>query len=345
MGETMTAFRLTGWGEPAVFEDVPVPVPVGDQVLIEVAAVGLCHTDVHFLEAAPGAYSYPVPFTLGHEIAGRVVDDARAVAAGFAPGQTVVVALGPRCGCCTRCVRGEDNLCERRSFGRGWGLDGGLARHLAVSPRDLVPLRTLDPVLAAPLSDAAVTAHHAVRRVLPRLRGDATAVVIGVGGLGGFAVQLLRKLSCARIIAIDVRAESLVRATAFGADQALPAADVTVEVLRELTGGIGADVVLDFVGASATMALAVGAARSGGSVGIVGAGGGTVAIGWGLVPNDCEVFIPLGGTTADLHDVVALAEAGHLTIDVETFPFADTAAAYARAASGAVLGRAVVTLG
>lgn len=346
MRETMEAFRLRAWGEAPEFEEVPVPVPRPGEVLVEVAAVGLCHTDVHFLEAKPGDYAYPVPFTLGHEIAGRVVDDAYARAAGFEAGQAVVVALGPRCGRCRRCVAGEDNLCERRSFGRGWGLDGGLARYLAVAPRDLVSLRTLDPVLAAPLTDAAVTAHHAVRRVLPRLRGgDSTAIVIGVGGLGGFAVQLLRQQSTARVVAIDTRPESLTRATAFGADVACAAADVSADVLRDLTAGRGADAVLDFVGVDATMRLALGAVRAGGSVGIVGAGGGTATIGWGHVPNDCEVLIPIGGTTADLHDVVALAEAGRLIVDVETFPFADTAAAYERAASGAVLGRAVVTLG
>jgi propanol-preferring alcohol dehydrogenase len=199
-------------------------------------------------------------------------------------------------------------------------------------------------VHAAPLTDAGVTAYHAVRRTAPKLRGESTAVVIGVGGLGGFAVQYLRQLTSARVIAIDTSPAKLARAEALGADVALDANDASSDVLRELTHGYGAEVVLDFVGVDATMSLATTSARAGGSIAIVGAGGGTATIGWGRMPNNCELFIPLGGTTADLHDVIAMAEGGRLQIDVEAIPFAQVMKGYRRLEEGALTGRLVVTL-
>jgi propanol-preferring alcohol dehydrogenase len=213
-----------------------------------------------------------------------------------------------------------------------------------VPAREVVPLRTLDPVLAAPLTDAGVTAYHAVRRVSPKLRGASTTVVIGVGGLGGFAVQYLRQLTSSRIIAIDSTPAKLARATALGADVALDAADASSDALRELSHGLGAEVILDFVGVDATMNLALASARIGGSIAIVGAGGGTAPIGWGRMPINCDVFVPMGGVTADLHDVVAMAETGRLQIDVEQFTFAQVLEGYQRVEDGTVAGRAVVTM-
>ena len=339
----MNAFRLVGWQRPAEFQDVPVPAPRSEEVLVEVAAVGLCHSDVHFLHAPEGAFPYPVPFTLGHEIAGKVVAAGSSIS-GFSLDTAVAVALGPRCWRCLACLRGEDNLCTNRKNGRGWGQDGGLARYVAVPVREVVPLGSLDPALAAPLADAGVTAYHAVRRVAPRLRGSSTAVVIGVGGLGGFAVQLLRQLTSSRIIAIDASAAKQVRARELGADVVLSAAEAAPTVLRELTAGVGAEAVLDFVGSDATLALALASGRAGGAIAIVGAGGGTVPVGWGRLPNNCDLFIPQGGTTADLYDVIALANAGRLRIDVERFAFERTAEAYAQVEAGTVAGRAVVTI-
>jgi alcohol dehydrogenase, propanol-preferring len=340
--EMMTAFRLLEWGRPPEFAQVPVPTPVAGEVLVEVAAVGLCHTDLHFIEAAPGSFPFPVPFTLGHEVAGRVAEVGEGVT-GLMTGDAVVVAEGPRCWRCVSCLRGEDNLCAERSAGRGWGLDGGLTRYVAVSSREVVPLLSLDPIAAAPLSDAGVTAYQAVRRLGPRLRGRSTAIVIGVGGLGGFAVQMLRQLTPCRVVAVDAAANRLDTARRLGADEALLAADATPEALRDLVAGDGVDAVLDFVGTQSTMELALRTARPGGGIAVVGAGGGVTSIGWGLLPHDCDLFIPLGGTTADLHDVVALAQSGRIGIDVETFPFAAVADAYARIREGSVNGRAVVT--
>lgn len=341
--ETMTALRMVEWSQPPEFCEVPVPAIGPEQVLVRVAAVGLCHTDVHFLHAKPGDFAYPMPFTLGHEIAGHVARVGEHVG-GLTEGAPVAVALGPRCWRCEPCLRGADNTCVRRSTGRGWGQDGGLAHYVAVPAREVVPLRSLDPASAAPLADAGVTGYAAARRVVPKLRGDSTALVIGVGGLGGFGVQVLRQLTSSRIIVVETSPEKLARARSFGADIALDARDVTVDTIRDLTRGYGADAVLDFVGVDATLDLALKSARAGGAVAIVGAGGGTVKVGWGLLPGNCDLFIQFGGTTADFYDVIAMAEAGRLTIDIERFPFDRTLDAYARVDAGAVTGRAVVTI-
>jgi propanol-preferring alcohol dehydrogenase len=341
--ETMTAFRLLEWQRPPEFVEVPVPRPAAGEVLVEVAAVGLCHTDLHFMHATPGAFAFGVPFTLGHETAGRVAELGSGVT-GLQAGDAVVVAEGPRCWRCLSCLRGEDNLCAHRTSGRGWGHDGGMAGYLTVPAREVVPLPSLDPSLAAPLADAGVTSYHAVRKTSPKLRGRSTAIVIGVGGLGSFAVQFLRQLTSCRVIAVDSAPRRLEVARQLGADDALTASEATEAVLRDLTQGSGADVVLDFVGTSSTMGLALRAARLGGAVAIVGAGGGTASIGWGLLPSECELSISFGGTTADLYDVVALAEAGRISMEVERFPFDRAVEAYAGVGAGTVHGRAVVIL-
>jgi propanol-preferring alcohol dehydrogenase len=157
-------------------------------------------------------------------------------------------------------------------------------------------------------------------------------------------VQFLRQLSSCRIIAVDTSAARRDRARGLGADLVLAADEATPVMLRELTNGYGAEAVLDFVGVDSTMGLALQSARAGGAIAIVGAGGGTASIGWGLLPSNCELFIQFGGTTADLHDVVALAEAGRIQIDVQHFPFEQTAEAYQRVGEGTVVGRAVVTV-
>jgi propanol-preferring alcohol dehydrogenase len=339
---TMRAYRLRDWQDPG-FDDVAAPEPGPGQVRVRVAGVGLCHSDVLFLDMPAGILPYSVPFTLGHEIAGWVdavgpgVEDLEADAA-------VAVACMSTCGRCRWCRRGADNYCVDSWHGRGFGLDGGLASHIVVARRDLVSLGGLDPVKAAPLTDAGATSYHAVRRVLAKLRPDSTAVVIGVGGLGGYAVQWLRILSPARIIAVDSREERLPVARDLGAHDVLLAGEGLSKRLREAVGNDGADAVLDFVGSDQTMNAAIRNAATMGSVAIVGQGFGTAQIRFGQLAHDCDVFIPQGAPIAGLADVIALAASGDVVIETEQFAFADTPAAYERLKAGTLNGRAVVLL-
>ncbi|MDQ1695624.1 MAG: alcohol dehydrogenase, propanol-preferring [Frankiaceae bacterium] len=339
-----TAYRLLDWQQPG-FSEVTVPEPAAGEVLVRVAGVGLCHSDLLFLDSAPGVLPYDVPFTLGHEIAGWV-DEVGESVEDLSPGDAVAVACMSPCGVCRYCRRGADNYCVDNWRGRGFGRDGGLTSHLVVRRRELAPLGTLDPAVAAPLTDAGATSYHAVQRVRPKLQDDSTVVVIGVGGLGAYAVQWLRLQTTARIVAVEARTERVEAARALGAAEVRLAGDGLSRRLREAVGPNGADAVLDFVGTDQTLNAAIRNAATMGSVAIVGQGFGTAQIRWGQLAHDCDVFIPQGATIAELHEVVALAQhrvpTGDLTIEVEQFAFADAPEAYQRLRDGTLAGRAVV---
>lgn len=337
---SMRAYQLRDWQQPG-FAEVAVPEPGPGQVRVRVGGVGLCHSDVLFLEAAAGILPYDVPFTLGHEIAGWV-DTIGAGVDDLQPDDAVAIACMSTCGRCRWCRRGADNYCVDSWRGRGFGLDGGLASHLVVARRDIVPIGPLRPDQAAPLTDAGATSYHAVRRVLPKLRPGSTAVVIGVGGLGGYAVQWLRLLSPARIVAVESREQRLAVAKELGAHDVLLAGDGLSRRLREAVGADGADAVLDFVGTDQTLNAAIRNAATMGSVAIVGQGFGTAQIRFGQLAHDCDVFIPQGATIAELADVIALAQSGDVTIEIEKFGFDHTPAAYERLKAGTLDGRAVV---
>src|SRR4051812_32619413 len=219
----MRAYRLLDWQQPG-FTDVATPEPAAGEVLVRVGGVGLCHSDVLFLESPAGVLPYEVPFTLGHEIAGWVDAIAEGVD-DLAVGDAVAVACMSPCGHCRWCRRGADNYCVDTWRGRGFGIDGGLASHIAVRRRELVPLGDLDPRVVAPLTDAGATSYHAVQRVRPKLYDDSTAIVIGVGGLGAYAVQWLKLQTAARVIAVEARDERVEAAKTLGADEVLLAGD------------------------------------------------------------------------------------------------------------------------
>ena len=342
----MKAYRLLAWQEPPVLVEVPVPEPGPGQVLVRIAGAGACHSDLHLMEWPEGRVPFRVPFTLGHENAGWV-ERLGAGAAGFEPGDPVAV-YGPwGCGACASCLRGMENVCEhwrRRPFrGGGLGADGGMAEFLLVpATRYLVPLRDLDPVQAAPLTDAGLTPYHAVRGSAHVLRPGGTAVVIGAGGLGQMAVQVLAGAAGVRVVAIDVSAERLRTATELGAEETVLSGPEARAQVRELTGGRGADAVFDFVGATSTLELAAGVARPLGRVVLVGAGEGTIPFGFAAVAQECEFVVSSWGTLPELAEVVDLAERGLLRAPVTTFPLSRADEAYAALRRGELAGRAVV---
>jgi propanol-preferring alcohol dehydrogenase len=341
----MQAIRLTAWQRPPELCDVPVPVPGPGAVLLRVAAAGLCHSDLHLMHWPPGSLPYELPFTLGHEVAGTVVALGPG-ADGVAVGDSVLV-YGPwGCGGCRRCSLGEEHLCERAAAtpkrGCGLGHDGGLAEFVVVpSSRLLVPLRDLDPLTAAPLADAALTPYHAIRRALPHVDPGGAAVVIGVGGLGHVAVQLLRALSSLRVVAVDVRPEALDLALAAGAAAALIADGPIDAELRRTVGAGGAGLVIDCVGSDATLRTAGATVSPGGHVAIIGMAGGTFPMRRGGVPMETSVVISNWGTRAELAEVVELARAGVIALEAEPVPLSDVVAAYGRLERGEVRGRVV----
>ena len=256
----MKAYRLTQWLHHGEFQDIPVPEPGPGQTLVRVGGAGLCHSDLHLMhewspETFPVVADWTLPFTLGHENAGWA---EAGDLAGLEPGSPVVVSCMWTCGVCRSCRDGVTNYCDRIDlWGGGIGMDGGLAEYMVVPSASLVPLRDLEPWQAAPLTDAGLTSYHAVKRCLPMLTPDVSVVVIGVGGLRHMAVEFLRELCGARIIAVDRDEGALKLADELGADLCLPSDDQTASEIKKATSGLGAMAVLDFVGADATLAMAV----------------------------------------------------------------------------------------
>ena len=346
---TMQAYRVPEWGSPATFMEVPVPVPGPGQILVRVAGASLCHSDFG-MQQMPREFGeglgWQMPFTLGHETGGTVAALGDGVAA-LSVGQPVALVSPTSCGECQFCLRGADNNCQFGASGRGYGRDGGLAPYVLVeSARGIIPLDSLDPATVGPLTDAGATAMHAVRRVLPRLATGGTAVVIGAGGLGAFALQLLRALTGATVIAVDMNPDRLKVALELGAHHAITGVDDdTVDTLKRMTGGLGADAVLDFAGFDGTIAGGIAATAPGGAYGLVGAAGGTLTGQWfGVLPADGEVFNFQGSTIADARDVIRLAETGAIRNEVDTYPFEQVAAAYADLHDGKLRGRAVIVM-
>jgi propanol-preferring alcohol dehydrogenase len=346
----MRALRLLGWKSEPELVEVAEPEPGPGQVVVKVGGAGACHSDLHLMrDFEGGALPWGPPFTLGHENAGwvhAVGDGVR----GLDTGQPVAV-YGPwGCGICGRCRVGTENYCENPAEapvpggGGGLGLDGGMAEFLLVpSARFLFPLPDgLDPVAAAPLADAGLTPYHAVRRSWPKLPPGTSAVVIGTGGLGHLAVQILKATTAARVIAVDTREEARRHAVEHGADLALPSDDATADAVRDATGGRGADVVLDFVGVDATLATAAASARMLGDVTIVGIGGGTLPVSFFSVPYEVSLQTTYWGTRPELAEVLDMGARGLLRPDVTEFPLDRAMDAYRDMEAGRLTGRAVI---
>lgn len=346
----MRAVRLMEWKSEPVLVEVDDPVPGTGQVVVRIGGAGVCHSDLHLMhEFGPGLLPWGPPFTLGHENAGWVHALGTGVT-GFDIGQPVAV-YGPwGCGRCPRCLLGMENYCEQvqdapvPGGGGGLGLDGGMAELMLVpSARLLVPLPDgLDPVHAAPLTDAGLTPYHAVRRSWSKLVPGSTAVVIGVGGLGHLAVQILKATTAARVVAVDFRPEALTMAADAGADLTVQPDAGAAPVIRESTGGRGADVVLDFVGSDPTIALGAAVSRFMGDVTVVGIAGGTFAFNFFALPYEVSVQTTYWGSRPELVEVLDLAARGLLRPTITTFPLEEAVHAYHLLASGSALGRQVI---
>ena len=267
---------------------------------------------------------------------------------GWAPGDAVAI-YGPwGCGRCRACRSTLETLCERSAelgaAGGGLGRDGGMAEYMLVPhTRLLVPLGDLDPRDAAPLSDAALTPYHAIKLALPKLTPGTSVLVIGIGGLGHMAVQLVRALSPAEVIAVDVDAAKLEHALEVGATATVQAGEGAAERIRELTHGRGAALVLDCVGNDATLALDAASVAAGGSIMVIGVAGGTLQVTFGALPFDTPITYPYWGSTIELAEVLDLARTGAIHAHVEHFPLDRAPDAYDRMREGTLTGRAVIT--
>ncbi len=319
---------------PLTLEDVPTPHAAGPfDVVVKVAAAGVCRTDLHLLT---GELPHPIPLVLGHENAGWVHEVGSEVTR-VAVGDAVICYPFVSDGLSAPERSGLDT-CAPTRLTPGISVDGGYAEYLLTNERSMLPVPPdADLAALAVLTDAGLAAYRACKRAASKLRPGDTAVIIGAGGLGHLAVQIVRALSPARIIAVDTNPAARELAVACGADLA-----VDPEALRQALPA-GAHVVLDFVGVDATAAGGIAALDFGGTYIAVGVGGAVTLPLTELVEGEKHIEGVYVGTYTDLLEVTALALAGRVTPHVVRYPLEAANDALHDLAAGRVLGRAVLT--
>lgn len=344
----MRAVQLTAWASEPQVRDIARPVPARGQVLLEVKAAGLCLSDVHVMDSTGDTMDFPLPLTLGHEVAGVVVEVSDDADEHWLSKQVVVHGIWG-CGSCRNCRRGRGNHClavaptpegKVPRIGNGLGRPGGLAEFMLVdSSSSLVDATGLDPVATAPLADAGLTAYHAIGLHPGLLDAETTAIVVGIGGLGHLAVQILKARGVCRIHAVDNREVARDLALQHGASAVY---ESVADAGAAFAADTGADLILDFAGAAATLVDAPGLLAPGGRLVVVGSGGGRVTVGKDLgLANGWGVAAPFWGTRDDLQAVVDLAREGLLHTETTTCTLDEVPQMYRRLRSGQQTGRIV----
>lgn len=339
----MKAIRFFGIKDVRMVTDMEKPVPSGDEVLLKIAGAGVCHSDLHIIDE--GTISN-TQFTLGHENAGYI-ESMGADVKGFEIGDAVLV-YGPwGCGHCKPCQHSQENYCDHQSemaYGGGLGLNGGMADYMLVpSSRLLVPIHDLDPVIAAPLTDAALTPYSAIKRSLNKLMSDEFVVVIGIGGLGHVALQILTAITGSTIIACDITPERLDFAKKMGAAYTVNSSDAdAAKQIKQITGIKKAKVVLDFVGATPTIDLGAKVVSLDGDLTIVGLGGAHFDYNMAALPFGVSLTNPYWGSRTELMEVIGLARQKKIHIEIEKYRLDEAVEVYDKLRKGQIKGRAVL---
>jgi NAD+-dependent secondary alcohol dehydrogenase Adh1 len=338
----MRAALLSEYHRPLELVERAEPEPSGARsVVVRVGGAGVCATDLHAQDGLMEPAGLTLPVVLGHENAGwvhTVGDDVTTVAVGDA----VLVYPAYSCGLCVPCRRGLDVHCERHQF-TGLTQDGGFAEHVLVDERSLIPLPTgVEPAEVAPHSDAGITAYHAVKKLIPHLVPGSTTAVIGVGGVGHIALQLVRELGGGSVVAIDTDERRRRLARELGADEVLGEQENVAGAVREVTNGAGADVVLDFVGTDETHTSALAMLARRGVYSIVGYGGTVSHPSVGLVVGETVISGNLVGSWIDLWELLQLHRRGLVTLKTETHSLEEVNDVLDKLREGEVTGRAVL---
>lgn len=345
----MKALQYVTVGQPPELREIPTPEPGPGEVRLRITAAGACHSDSFLMslsEEQYAAFGYPLPMTLGHEGVG-VVDALGEGASGIEVGEAVAV-YGPQgCGRCHTCAEGIENYCPHApALGitpPGLGKDGAMAEYMIVEdPRLLVPLGDLDPTATVALTDAGLTPYHAIKGSLDLLVPGSVAVVIGVGGLGHMAVQLLRTLTSATVIALDISRSKLDFAKKVGAHHAFFSDAQAAEQIAEAVGPGPVTAVFDFVTNGPVLEIA--RSLSGPRTDLVLVGAGSVETTVGLLgqPFGSRIRAPYWGSRPELMEVFELARTGQLAVETESFSLDQAPEAYRRLHDGELTGRAVV---
>jgi len=348
----MRCYCVLHHGQALELVERPIPEPQGTEVLLKVRAAGVCHTDLHLWE---GHYDLgggkkltlaergiKPPITLSHEIVGEVVS-AGAQAGAVAAGRVALVHPWIGCGECPACRRGEENICIKPQS-LGVVRPGGFAEYVIVPhPRYLVDIEGLDAAEAAPLACAGVTTYSALKKLGSRIETD-PVVVIGAGGLGLMAIEVLKALGGKGAIVVDIDPVKREAALAACALQAIDArAPDAAQQIQQATGG-GARAVLDLVGATPTVSLAMASAARGGHIVICGLMGGDLTLALPVIPmRPLTLQGSYVGTLQELQELVTLVKRTKMSpIPVTRRPLAEANAALQDLHHGRIVGRTVL---
>jgi len=351
----MTKLRrqsLVAYGEPLCETIVDCPAPRGSEVLVRIERCGVCHSDLHLQDGyfALGGdkrlditKDRPLPFTLGHEIAG-VIESAGPQAEGAVVGRRIAVYPWIGCGTCAACRTGEENLCSNHRH-LGVSADGGFASHVLIPhPRYLIEYAPLSPAFAGPLMCSGLTAYAALKHL--GSHGERGPVLlIGLGGVGMMGLAIARTLFREPPIVADIDGAKRDAALATGAAAAYDPADPQARrAIVSATGGlIGA---CDFVGSDRSLQFATGVLARGGKVTVTGLLGGAFSIAAAMFAiKAMTIEGVLTGTLAQARELIELARAGKIApIPSNERPLSEAQSALDDLRAGRVVGRTVLTV-
>ena len=336
----MKAAVLHEFKKPLVIEDVPRPVPEAKDVLIQLEACGVCHSDLHVADGDWPQFTAITkkPLILGHEIAGRVVEKGADVHE-FQIGDLVGVPwIYWTCGECEFCLEGNENLCVKQKI-TGVTVDGGFAEFLKAPASHAVKIPDgLPAVQAAPLFCAGVTVYRALKQA--RISAGQRAAIFGIGGLGHIAVQIGRELG-AEITAIDISEGKLRLAESLGAGRSLNAA--STNVVKELRATGGVHVALVTSAARAAYDLAFSCVRPTGTLLAVGLPSENICFPPILMAaKEVRIQASAVGTRQDVREVLAMASRGIIRCEVAARPISDVNKVFDELRHGEVSGRIVL---
>ena len=339
----MKAARLHAYREALKLDEIGDPQITGPlDVVVRIGAAGLCRTDLHIQEGQWAEKSgVKLPYTPGHENAGWVHEIGSAVT-NLAVGDTVIVHPFISCGLCGPCRAGDDMHCLNGSF-PGINRDGGFADLLQTSARSVVKLAPgLEPKDIAALADAGLTAIHAVKKAIGVLGPGTHAVVIGAGGLGHIGIQCLKAMTPAEIIVVDPSEPALALARELGADHTVKVDDTQVDKVKELTDGLGAEAIIDFVGEKGAIEDGVAMLRDGGFYYVIGYGENINIPTIDVISREIAFIGNLVGTYTDLQELMTLTARGQVSLHTTTYPLEAINDAMADLDAGQLQGRGIL---
>jgi NAD+-dependent secondary alcohol dehydrogenase Adh1 len=339
----MIAARLHAYREALKLDEIDEPKADGPlDVVVRIGAAGLCRTDLHIQEGQWAEKSgVKLPYTPGHENAGWVHEIGSAVT-NAAVGDTVIVHPFISCGLCGPCRSGDDMHCLKGSF-PGINRDGGFADFLKTSARSVVKLDPgLEPKDIAALADAGLTAIHAVKKAISVLGPGTRAVVIGAGGLGHIGVQCLKAMTPAEIIVIDPSEPALALARELGSDHTVKVDGTQVKKVKELTDGLGAEAIIDFVGEKGAIEDGIEMVRDGGFYYVIGYGENINIPTIDVISREISFIGNLVGTYNDLQELMTLTAQGKVSLHTTTYPLEAINDAMADLDGGRLRGRGIL---